>query len=95
MAAYHISINGLFFAFIVFIFGIIISFILLKRLDILSLGEEEAKALGVNVKISRIIFIIIATLLAAISVEVPLGILMSFVGMPIFIIVLLGARKNL
>lgn len=43
----HIDKNGLFFAFIVFIFGIIISFILSKRLDILSLGEEEAKALGV------------------------------------------------
>ena len=136
------------FAFVVFIFGVIISFILSKRLDILSLGEDEAKSLGVNVKISRIIFIIIATLLAAISVslagiigwiglvvphiarfmmgvkniylvvfralfganllllidtinrsffsmEVPLGILMSFVGVPIFIIVLLGVRNNL
>ena len=144
----HIDKNGLFFAFVVFIFGIVISFILSKRLDILSLGEEEAKALGVNVKISRIIFILIATLLAAVSVslagiigwiglvvphiarfimgvkniylvpfcalfganllllvdninrhffkvEVPLGILMSFVGVPIFIAVLLGARKNL
>lgn len=117
-------------------------------MDILSLGEDEVKSLGVNVKISRIIFIIIATLLAAISVslagiigwiglavphiarfmmgvkniylvpfcalfganllllidtinrsffsmEVPLGILMSFVGVPIFIIVLLGVRNNL
>lgn len=81
---------GGFFAFIVFIFGIIISFILSKRLDILSLGEEEAKALGANLlllvdSINRNYF----------SVEVPLGILMSFVGVPIFIIVLLGARKNL
>lgn len=65
----HVNKNGLLFAFVVFIFGVIISFILSKRLDILSLGEDEAKSLGVNVKISRIIFIIIATLLAAISVS--------------------------
>ena len=116
-----------------------------KYFDLLSLGDEEAKALGVNVKIIRIIAIILATLASslsvvmagiigwvgliiphiirmavgpshklliplsaivggafllladaisrlALSVEIPIGILTSLVGIPIFIIVLKNAR---
>lgn len=37
----HVDKNRLLFAFVIFIFGIIISFILSKRLDILSLGEAK------------------------------------------------------
>lgn len=51
---------------------IIISFIILLKLswqlNILSLSEEEAKSLGVNTKLLRAIFIIIATILTATSV---------------------------
>jgi len=116
-----------------------------KYFDLLSLGDEEAKALGVNVKLIRIIAIVLATLASslavvmagiigwigliiphiirmaigpahsllvplsaivggafllaadavsrlALSVEIPIGILTSLIGIPIFIIVLKNAR---
>ena len=116
-----------------------------KYFDILSLGDEEAKALGVNVKMVRTLAIILATLASslavvmagiigwvgliiphiirmafgpshrlllplsailggaflliadavsrlALSVEIPIGILTSLIGIPIFIIVLKNAR---
>ncbi len=116
-----------------------------KYFDLLSLGDEEAKALGVNVKRIRIIAIVLATLASslavvmagiigwvgliiphiirmavgpshrlllplsaiiggafllladavsrlALSVEIPIGILTSLIGIPIFIIVLKNAR---
>lgn len=118
-----------------------------KYFDILSLGDEEAKALGVNVKAIRITAITLATLASslsvvmagiigwigliiphiirmaigpshrlliplsalvgaafllicdavsrlAFSVEIPIGILTSLVGIPIFIIVLKKARAT-
>ncbi|MCK9492175.1 MAG: iron ABC transporter permease [Sulfurimonas sp.] len=116
-----------------------------KYFDLMSLGDEEAKALGVNVKLIRIVAIILATLASslsvvmagiigwvgliiphiirmavgpshrlliplsavigaifllcadaisrlALSVEIPIGILTSLIGIPIFIIVLKNAR---
>ncbi|MFT7860083.1 MAG: iron ABC transporter permease [Sulfurimonas sp.] len=116
-----------------------------KYFDILSLGDEEAKALGVNVKLIKTIAIVLATLASslavvmagiigwigliiphiirmaigpshalllplsalfgalfllladsvsrlALSVEIPIGILTSLIGIPIFIIVLKNAR---
>ncbi len=116
-----------------------------KYFDILSLGDEEAKALGVDVKKIRILAITLATLASslavvmagiigwvgliiphiirmavgpshrlllplsaivgaafllaadavsrlALSVEIPIGILTSLIGIPIFIIVLKNAR---
>lgn len=124
------------------IFGMIF---MSKYFDLLSLGDEEAKALGVNVKRIRIITITLATLASslavvmagiigwvgliiphiirmavgpshrllvplsalaggaflliadavsrlALSVEIPIGILTSLIGIPIFIIVLKNAR---
>ena len=116
-----------------------------KYFDILSLGDEEAKALGVDVKKVRILAILLATLASslavvmagiigwvgliiphiirmafgpshrlllplsailgavfllladaisrlALSVEIPIGILTSLIGIPIFIVVLKNAR---
>jgi len=116
-----------------------------KYFDLLSLGDEEAKALGVNVAMIRMIAIILATLASslavvmagiigwvgliiphiirmaigpshkllvplsaivggafllgadavsrlALSVEIPIGILTSLIGIPIFIVVLKNAR---
>ncbi len=116
-----------------------------KYFDILSLGDEEAKALGINVVMVRAVAIILATLISslsvvmagmigwvgliiphiirmavgpshrllmplsaiigaifllladsvsrlAFSVEIPLGIITSLIGIPIFIIVLKNAR---
>lgn len=58
-----IAVNGL--------FGIpcfIIAFALSWKLNLLSLGDEEARSLGVNPQIYKAIFIVIATLLSALSV---------------------------
>ena len=116
-----------------------------KYFDILSLGDEEAKALGINVTMVRLVAIILATIASslsvvmagiigwigliiphiirmaigpshrllmplsaivggafllladtisrlAFSVEVPIGILTSLIGIPVFIIVLKNAR---
>jgi iron complex transport system permease protein len=116
-----------------------------KYFDLLSLGDEEAKALGVNVPLIRFMAIILATLASslsvvmagmigwvgliiphiirmafgpshrlliplsaitgaifllladtvsrlALSVEIPIGILTSLIGIPVFIIVLKNAR---
>ena len=124
------------------VFGMIL---MSKYFDILSLGDEEAKALGINVNAIRIVAIILATLASslsfvmagiigwvgliiphiirmaigpshrtliplsailgaifllladsvsrlALSVEIPIGILTSLIGIPIFVIVLKNAR---
>lgn len=124
------------------IFGMIF---MSKYFDLMSLGDEEAKALGVNVNLIRTIAIILATIASslcvvmagiigwvgliiphiirmaigpshrllvplsaimggafllladsvsrlALSVEIPIGILTSLIGIPIFIIVLKNAR---
>lgn len=56
-----------------------ITILLSKRLDLLYIGEADAKVLGLNVKKYQIIFIILASLLAA-SVVSYAG-LISFVGL--------------
>ncbi len=55
--------------------GIIVLFLLRWRINILSLGDEEAKALGMNVEKMRLIIIVCATLLtsAAVSISGVIG----------------------
>ena len=125
--------------------SVLMMVVMSKYFDILSLGDEEAKALGINVKLIRIIAILLATLASslsvvmagiigwvgliiphiirmaigpshrvliplsailgalfllladsisrlALSVEIPIGILTSLIGIPIFVIVLKNAR---
>ena len=125
--------------------SVLLMVIMSKYFDILSLGDEEAKALGINVKMIKIIAILVATLASslsvvmagiigwvgliiphiirmaigpshrvliplsailgalfllladsvsrlALSVEIPIGILTSLIGIPIFVIVLKNAR---
>lgn len=48
--------------------GIFLMIFLSKYLNILSLGEEEAKSLGINVKLTRFIIILIATFISAFTV---------------------------
>lgn len=59
--------------------GIFIVFLLPQKLNILLLGDEVATGLGLNVERTRIIFIAIASLLAASAVSV-VG-LLGFVGL--------------
>ena len=48
--------------------GILILIFFSKYLNALSLGDEEAKALGINTKLIKLIIIIVATLISALSV---------------------------
>lgn len=137
-------------AFIVFIpmtLGIVILSLMGKYLNVLSLGDDDAKALGIRVGLVRIAAIFFATLISALtvvvagmigwvgliiphiarflvgpdnrlllpmcallggaflvvvdtlcrtamSVEIPVGIATSLIGIPIFIIALKGAKKG-
>lgn len=49
--------------------GIVVIFLLRWRLNILSLSEDEAKASGINIKKTRMIFIIASTLITASAVS--------------------------
>lgn len=139
------DLNGVLYVSIPMILSIIGMILLSKYFDLLSLGDEEAKALGVNVPLIRFLAIILATLASslsvvmagiigwvgliiphiirmavgpshrllvplstitgaifllladsvsrlAMSVEIPIGILTSLIGIPVFIIVLKNAR---
>ncbi len=127
--------------------GILILFLLSGYLNVLSMGDEEARLLGVNVRVLRFLFIFLATVISALtvvmggiigwvglliphiarmlvgpdnrillastaligatylliadniarlmfSVEIPIGILTSLVGIPFFALVLRNARKG-
>ena len=127
--------------------GILILFLLSGYLNVLSMGDEEARSLGVNVRVLRFLFIFLATVISALtvvmggiigwvglliphiarmlvgpdnrillastaligaaylliadniarlmfSVEIPIGILTSLVGIPFFALVLRNARKG-
>jgi iron complex transport system permease protein len=129
------------------ILGMLFLIWLSKYLNALSLGDEEAKALGVNTKAVKLSVILFATLISALSVvlagiigwigliiphitrllfgadnkkiilasgiigaifllivddfsriiftfEIPIGILTSIIGIPIFITVLKNAKKG-
>ncbi|MBN2721577.1 MAG: iron ABC transporter permease [Campylobacterales bacterium] len=139
------DLSGVLYVSIPMILSILGMIALSKYFDLLSLGDEEAKALGVNVTLIRLGAIILATLASSLSVvmagmigwvgliiphiirmaigpshrmliplsavvgaifllladsvsrltfsvEIPLGIITSLIGIPIFIIVLKNAR---
>jgi iron complex transport system permease protein len=139
------ELSNVFLISIPMLLSIFVMLIMSKYFDILSLGDEEAKALGLNVKMIKIIAIFVATLASslsvvmagiigwvgliiphiirmavgpshrvliplsailgalfllladsvsrlALSVEIPIGILTSLIGIPIFVIVLKNAR---
>ncbi len=61
------------------IIGLISSIIIAKKLNILQLGDDVAKSLGVNLELTRFILIALASLLAASAVSI-VG-LLGFVGL--------------
>jgi iron complex transport system permease protein len=66
-------------AAVITVAALVISFTLANMLDVMTLGEENAAGLGVNVKASRTIFLLLAALLAGAAVSIA-G-LLSFVGL--------------
>lgn len=65
-----VTINNFWVILPVTVVGIIISLIFSWRLNIISLGRKESKALGVNYNVITIIMIIVATVLTAVSVSI-------------------------
>lgn len=78
-----------------------------RHIDILNLDDESASSLGVNVKAVRLLFVLIATLFGALflllcdtlsrcvaDTEIPIGILTSLFGIPIFACVLIITKKR-
>ena len=61
------------------IFGSLIAFVGAKYLNVLALGDETAKSLGLRVEVTRLLFTALAALLAASAVSVA-G-LLGFVGL--------------
>ena len=76
-----VSLRGLRFSALPMIVGLLIVFILRWRINLLTLDDEEAKSLGINTRMYRIIFIIASTLLSAAAV--CLGGLIGWVGLMI------------
>lgn len=68
-------------AMIIILIALAVLFTLSNELDVLTLGEENARGLGLNTKIMRIFFLVLAALLAGCAVSVA-G-LLSFVGLMI------------
>lgn len=52
-------------AFVIITIGIIVIYIFRWRLNLMALGDEDAMSMGVNVKTSRIIFLLFGTLIVA------------------------------
>lgn len=71
----------LIFASLIFISSLVISILFARSIDILNLDDESASTLGVNVKIMRLVFVILATFLA--SCSVTLGGIIGWVGLVI------------
>jgi iron complex transport system permease protein len=70
----HVKIAG-----IGIIIGLLPVFLMRWRLNVMSMGEDEAKALGVNVKRERIIFIAASSL--AVSIAVSVSGIIGWVGL--------------
>lgn len=52
-------------AFVIISIGILVIYIFRSRLNLMALGDEEAMSMGINVKSSRIIFMLFGTLIVA------------------------------
>ncbi len=74
-----VSITSLFPAIYYIIFGIIFAIIMSRNIDIMGLGDETAKTLGMNVKLNRLLLVICSSVLAGAAVSFS-G-LLGFVGL--------------
>ncbi|SHN74391.1 iron ABC transporter permease [Cryptosporangium aurantiacum] len=75
----------------VVVLGVLAVLLLVHRLDVLGLGDDSARVLGVGVRRTRVIAVVLAVLLAAIAVTVagPIG----FVGLCAPVLARLTARR--
>lgn len=75
------TMDGLSWSIWPMLIGLLVIFLLRWRINLLTLDEEEAKSLGINIRLYRLIFIIASTLLSAAAV--CLGGLIGWVGLMI------------
>ena len=68
-------------AAVITLIALLASFTLANMLDVMTLGEENAAGLGINVPVARVLFLLLAALLAGAAVSIA-G-LLSFVGLVI------------
>ncbi len=75
----------------VVVVGVLAALVLSRRLDLLGLGDDAATVLGVDVRRTRVVAVLVAVLLAAIAVSVagPVG----FVGLAAPVVARLVARR--
>ena len=64
---------------VLIILALLVAFLMSNELDVLSLGEDTAAALGMNVKVMRLVFLLLSALLAGAAVSFA-G-LLGFVGL--------------
>ncbi len=64
------TMEDVFFAGVVIIIGLIPLYLLRWRMNILTLGEDEAKSMGINTNLLRLIVILCATLVTAVAVSI-------------------------
>ena len=74
-----------------FVVGVLAALLLSRRLDLLGLGDDAATVLGVDVRRTRVLSVLVAVLLASIAVTVagPVG----FVGLAAPVVARLVARR--
>ena len=84
------TMEDVYFAGVVILLGLVPLFLLRWRMNVLTLGEDEAKSMGINTDLLRLIVIICATFVTAVAVSIS-GII-GWVGLviPHFCRMLLG-----
>ncbi|HJJ50299.1 MAG TPA: iron ABC transporter permease [Methanocorpusculum sp.] len=65
-----VTLNDVLFAGIIIFLGILPIFLVRWRMNVLTLGEDEAKSLGINTHRLRLMIIICATLITAVAVSI-------------------------
>ena len=97
-----ISIDSIAIPFFITFIGFFIILLLYRQILILSINEDEAASLGVNVTIFRFIILITVTLIVSSiicvrslsSSELPVSIFTSVIGAPLLIILLIKSNKK-
>ncbi|MFA5613893.1 MAG: iron ABC transporter permease [Methanoculleus sp.] len=64
------TMEDVYFAGVVIIIGLIPLYLLRWRMNVLTLGEDEAKSMGINTHLLRLIVILCATLVTAVAVSI-------------------------
>ncbi len=91
----HVSFKNILITAPVFMICITILLLVRWRINLLAMGEEDAKALGVNTEVLKALIIVSATIArTALATEIPIGILTAIFGAPVFAFLLRKSQKR-